>query len=117
MLKHVLFGGLFALSALLGGRAEAKVKVVTTIQTFKSLAQEVGGDKVEVTALVGDNVDPHFVDPRPSYAILLNKADLVIHVGLQLEIGWLPPILEQSRNPEIQTGQKGNLDASQAGIL
>ena len=104
-----------ALSAV-SATAEAKLRVVTTVQTFKSLAEEVGGDKVEVTALVGDAVDPHFVDPRPSYAIILNKADLLVHVGLQLEIGWLPPLLAQSRNPDIQTGQPGNLDASSAGM-
>src|SRR5262249_51185454 len=109
---------LLFVAAFLGmaARAEAKVRVVTTVETFKSLAEEVGGDKVEVTAMVGDAVDPHFVDPRPSYAILLNKADLLVHVGLQLEVGWLPPLLAQSRNPDIQTGQNGNLDASTAGI-
>jgi zinc/manganese transport system substrate-binding protein len=104
-----------ALSAV-SATADAKLRVITTVQTFKSLAEEVGGDKVEVTALVGDAVDPHFVDPRPSYAIILNKADLLVHVGLQLEIGWLPPLLAQSRNPDIQTGQPGNLDASSAGM-
>jgi zinc/manganese transport system substrate-binding protein len=107
------------LAAALGvvpARADARLRIVTTVQTFKSLAEEVGGDKVEVTALVGDAVDPHFVDPRPSYAIVLNRADLLVHVGLQLEIGWLPPLLAQSRNPAIQTGQPGNLDASTSGL-
>src|SRR5262249_25335550 len=52
----------------------------------------------------------------PSYAVLLNRADLLVHVGLELEKGWLPPLLSQSRNPAIQTGQPGNLDASTAGI-
>ena len=78
-------------------RADAKVNVVTTIQTFKSLAELIGGDRVSVTALVGDTVDPHFVDARPSYAVTLNKADLLIHVGLELEKGWLPPLLSQAR--------------------
>jgi zinc/manganese transport system substrate-binding protein len=106
-----------AAAMLLGAaRAEAKVHVVTTIQTFKSLAEEIGGDKVEVSALVGDAVDPHFNDARPSYAVLLNRADLLVYVGLELEKGWLPPLLEQSRNPAIQIGQPGNLDASKSGI-
>jgi len=106
------------LAALFAGapRAEAKVNVVTTIQTFKSLTEEIGGDKVEVTALVGDAVDPHFNDARPSYAVLLNRADLLILVGLELEKGWLPPLLGQSRNPNIQIGQPGYLDASTSGI-
>lgn len=100
----------------LGATAEAKVRVITTIQTFKSLAEEVGGPDVEVEALVGDAVDPHFNDARPSFAVKLNRADLLVHVGLELEKGWLPPLIAQARNPNIQTGAKGNLDASQAGI-
>lgn len=96
--------------------ARAAVRVVTTIQTFRALAAEIGGDKVEVSALVGEAVDPHKVDPRPSYALQLNRAALLIHVGLDLEKGWLPPLIEQSRNPKIQAGQAGNLDASTVGI-
>jgi zinc/manganese transport system substrate-binding protein len=92
------------------------VKVVTTVQTFRVLATEIGGDHVEATALVGEAVDPHKVDPRPSYAVLLNRADLLVHVGLDLEKGWLPPLVEQSRNPKIQTGQPGNFNASTVGI-
>jgi zinc/manganese transport system substrate-binding protein len=114
MMKRILF--MAAAFAAFANRADAKLHVVTTVETFKSLAEEVGGDKVEVAALVGDAVDPHFVDPRPSYAILLNRADLLVHVGLQLEVGWLPPLLAQSRNPAIQTGQVGNLDASSSGL-
>ncbi|MBI4510489.1 MAG: zinc ABC transporter substrate-binding protein [Deltaproteobacteria bacterium] len=97
--------------------AHAKVRVVTTIQTFRSLAEEIGGDQVEVTALVGESVDPHHVDPRPSHAVTLNKADLLVHVGLDLERGWLPPLLEQARNPKVRSGEVGNLDASTAGIM
>ena len=96
--------------------AHAAVNVVTTIQTFKVIAEEIGGKDVTVTALVGESVDPHFVDPKPSFALTLNKAALLVHVGLDLEIGWLPPITEQSRNPNIQTAQSGNLDASSCGI-
>ena len=67
-----------AAALLVAPRADARVRVVTTIQTFKLIAEEIGGDHVKVTALVGDNVDPHFVDPRPSLALVLNKADLLI---------------------------------------
>jgi zinc/manganese transport system substrate-binding protein len=108
---------LLCLAILFGAaRAEAEVAVVTTVQTFKSLVETIGGDRVTVTALVGDNVDPHHVDARPSYAVTLNRAALLVHVGLELEAGWLPPLLAQSRNPRIQPGQPGNLDASSAGI-
>jgi zinc/manganese transport system substrate-binding protein len=113
---RLAFAAALLVSVSFAGRADAKLTVVTTVQTFKSLAEEVGGDRVEVTALVGDAVDPHFVDARPSYAVQLNKADLLVHVGLELEKGWLPPLLSQARNPGIQTGQPGNLDASTAGI-
>lgn len=114
MLKNTIIAA--ALVLLVPRVADAKLKVVTTIQTLKVITEEIGGDKVEVTALVGESVDPHSVDPKPSYALTLNKADLLIHVGLDLEIGWLPPLLEQARNPAIQTGKNGNLDASTAGI-
>lgn len=113
MTKNILIA--FTLLAALAQGAEAKVKVVTTIQTFKVITEEVGGSHVEVSALVGTNVDPHHVDPKPSYALTLNKADLLVHVGLDLEASWLPPLLEQARNAKIQTGQTGNLDAS-AGV-
>jgi len=113
-MKRVLWALLLVTAA--AGAARAKVKVVTTVQTFKALAEEIGGDKVEVSALVGDNVDPHFVDPRPSYALTLNKADLLVYVGLDLEKGWLPPLLEQARNKKIQSGQPGHLDASASGL-
>ncbi len=107
-----------ALLATLSSRdAFAKVRVVTTIQTFRALAEAVGGPHVTVDALVGEGVDPHYVDPRPSYALTLNKADLLVHVGLDLEKGWLPPLVEQSRNPRIQTGRPGNLEAGLAGVM
>jgi zinc/manganese transport system substrate-binding protein len=101
---------------LFSSPAHAIVHVVTTTQTFRDLAEQVGGDKIQATALVGDAIDPHFLDPKPSYALLLNRAQLLIFVGLDLEIGWLPPLLAQSRNPDIQRGQLGSLDASTAGI-
>jgi zinc/manganese transport system substrate-binding protein len=102
--------------ALLSPRvAMAKLRVVTTIETFAALARQIGGDRVEVKALSRGYMDPHFVEPKPSLVIDLNRADLLVHVGLELEIGWLPPLVLGSRNPKIQLGQSGNLDAS-AGI-
>lgn len=115
-MKRLTFAFALAGALLAAGRADARVRVVTTIQTFKSITEEIAGEKVEVSALVGESVDPHYVDPKPSYAVTLNKADLLVYVGLDLEKGWLPPLVEQSRNPKIQTGQTGNLDASTAGI-
>jgi ABC-type Zn uptake system ZnuABC Zn-binding protein ZnuA len=105
----------FALIALtLTGNAVAadKLNVVTTISDLGSITKEIGGDKVEVTSIARGYQDPHFVEPKPSFLLLLKKADLLEVVGLELEIGWLPPLLDQSRNNDIRPGQKGYFDAS-----
>src|SRR5262249_43918422 len=94
--------------------AHAKLHVVTTIETFADLARKVGGDRVDVQPLSHGFMDPHFVEPKPSLIIQLNRADLLVHVGLELEIGWLPPLVLGARNERIQPGQPGNLDASTA---
>ena len=93
-------------------QAQSKLKIVTTTTDLASLAQAVGGDHVEVNAIARGYQDPHFVEAKPSFLLLLRKADLLIVVGLQLEIGWLPPLITQSGNPRIQTGAGGYLDAS-----
>src|SRR4051794_16911592 len=111
LMRRVLLA--FVALVTLGARAEAKLRVVTTIETFADLARDVGGDRVEVTSLSKGYTDPHFVEPKPSLVIALNRADLLVHVGLELEIGWLPPLVTGARNPKIQTGSPGNLDASQ----
>ncbi len=92
--------------------AWARVKVVASIPTLGSLAAQVGGDLVEVTSLAPATSDPHFVDGRPSYVVALRSADLLIHVGLDLEVGWLPPLVENARNRSILPGSPGNLDAA-----
>src|SRR5262249_3795629 len=94
--------------------AEAKkLKVITTLTDLASLTQEVGGDKVDVEALAKGYQDPHFVEPKPSFLLKLRNADLLISVGLDLEIGWLPPLITQSGNSKIQPAGIGDLDASQ----
>lgn len=90
----------------------APLKVVTTIQDLASLTKEVGGDRVDVTAIARGYQDPHFVEPKPSFLLLLRNAELLEVVGLELEIGWLPPLLDQSRNADIRPGTKGYLDVS-----
>jgi zinc/manganese transport system substrate-binding protein len=92
--------------------AAAKVRVVTTIETFADLARKVGGDRVDVQSLSRGYQDPHFVQAKPSLVIALNRADLLVHVGLELEIGWLPPLVLGARNDKIQPGAPGNLDVS-----
>jgi zinc/manganese transport system substrate-binding protein len=92
--------------------AAAALQVVTTTADLGSLAQEVGGDRVTVTALAKGYQDPHFVDPKPSFILAVSKADLLIVIGRELEIGWLPPLMNSSRNAKIQPGAAGYLDAS-----
>lgn len=94
--------------------AAGKPYVVTATTDLAALAQEVGGDRIEVESIAKGYQDPHFVEPKPSFLLKLRKADLLIVVGLQLEIGWLPPLITQSGNPKIQgPGAPGYLDASQ----
>jgi len=105
---------LIALATLaMGGSASAQVlKVVTTTSDLGSLAQEVGGDKVTVVALAKGYQDPHFVDPKPSFILEVSRANLLIVIGRELEIGWLPPLINNSRNAKVQPGGNGYLDAS-----
>jgi zinc/manganese transport system substrate-binding protein len=105
---------LLGVALLAPSSAEAKkLKVVTTLTDLASLTQEVGGDKIDVEALAKGYQDPHFVEPKPSFLLKLRNADLLISVGLDLEIGWLPPLITQSGNGRIQRGAPGYLDASQ----
>lgn len=92
--------------------AAAGLKVVTTTEDLASLAREVGGDKITVSALAKGYQDPHFVDPKPSFILEVNRADLLIVVGRELEIGWLPPLINSARNAKIMPGGNGYLDAS-----
>jgi zinc/manganese transport system substrate-binding protein len=103
---------LAALSLLATTAGAAPLKVVTTIQDLASLTKEVGGDRVDVTSIARGYQDPHFVEPKPSFLLLLRNAELLEVVGLELEIGWLPPLLDQSRNANIRPGTKGYLDVS-----
>jgi len=102
------------LSFILPTAAQAKkLNVVTSTTDMAALTQEVGGDKVNVESIAKGYQDPHFVEAKPSFLLKLRQADLLISVGLQLEIGWLPPLITQSGNPRIQVGAPGYLDASQ----
>ena len=93
--------------------AEAKLNVVATLPDFGSLARTVGGDKVEVAVLAKPTEDPHFVDARPSFVVALRSADVLIEGGAELEIGWLPPLLQNARNPKIEVGKPGRVVGSQ----
>jgi zinc/manganese transport system substrate-binding protein len=102
----------FALLFPVAGSADSKIRIMTATTDLASLAQEVGGDKVDVESVARGYQDPHYVDPKPSFLLKLSKAELLIVVGLELEIGWLPPLITQSSNPRIQVGAPGYFDAS-----
>ena len=106
------FAFLLATICPVSGRADSKIRIMTATTDLASLAQEIGGDKVDVESIARGYQDPHFVDPKPSFLLKLSRAELLIVVGLELEIGWLPPLITQSSNPRIQVGAPGYLDAS-----
>jgi len=93
--------------------ADQKLNVVTTTEDLAALAREVGGDRIIVESIARGYQDPHFVEAKPSFILKLQKAELLIVVGRELEIGWLPPLIQQSRNARVQVGAEGYLDASQ----
>lgn len=98
-----------------GAARAASLQVVATTTDLAAIARAVAGDLAEVTAIAAGDQDPHFVDAKPSYLIKLQRADLFVAVGLELEIGWAPNLLTNSRNARIQPGGDGYVDAS-AGI-
>src|ERR1043165_3292315 len=111
IIRIIAFGAVIALAA---GRpfAAAVPKVVTTTEDLAAIAREVGGDKVNVDFIARGYQDPHWVEAKPSFILKLNSADLLVVVGRELEIGWLPALITQSRNSKLQPGGTGYLDAS-----
>src|SRR5229473_4903086 len=92
------FALVFALLCPVIGSADSKIRIMTATTDLASLAQEVGGDKADVESIARGYQDPHFVEAKPSFLLKLRRADLLIVVGLELEIGWLPPLITQSTN-------------------
>jgi zinc/manganese transport system substrate-binding protein len=118
MKRHLIFTVAALLFTPLIALAQGKLNVMTTTEDLASIAREVGGDHVTVEAMARGYQDPHFVEAKPSFILKLQKADVLVVVGRELEIGWLPPLIQQSRNSKIQPGSAGYLDASlQASIL
>lgn len=106
---------IFLLILVCSVNGEAKIRVVTTTTDLAAIVQAVGGDDVDVSAIARGYQDPHYVQAKPSYMRLMNRADLLVYVGLELEVGWLPLLVQGARNPKITSGAVGHLDAS-AGI-
>jgi zinc/manganese transport system substrate-binding protein len=103
--------GAIALASALSS-ASAQLRVVATTPDLASVAKEIGGDRVNVVALAKPTEDPHYVDAKPSHIVTLNRADALIEGGAELELGWLPPLLENSRNSKISAGAPGRIVAS-----
>jgi zinc/manganese transport system substrate-binding protein len=104
--------GLGAIS-FISAQATAQLKVVATTPDLASVAREIGGNRVNVVALAKPTEDPHFVDAKPSFIVTLNRADALVEGGAELELGWLPPLLENSRNSKVAAGAPGRIVASE----
>src|SRR4051812_38518401 len=117
-MKKAILLTIAVLLASVPARAQGKLNVVATTEDLAAIAREIGGDRITVEAIARGYQDPHFVEAKPSFILKLQKADVLIVVGRELEIGWLPPLIQQSRNGKIQQGADGYLDASlHASIL
>lgn len=90
----------------------AKLNVVATTAEYGAIAREIGGDHITVTTLGKPTEDPHFVDAKPSFIMKLNRADILIEGGAELETGWLPPLLDGGRNPKLDVGQPGRVQCA-----
>lgn len=117
MTRNLLTGLIAATTVLLAtlqpaAAIGARLNVVATTPALAAIAREIGGEAVAVTTLSSPNQDPHFVDARPNLILPLNRADLLIVNGLDLEVGWLPTLQTGARNGAIQKGAQGYFDAS-----
>ena len=109
----------FLLGTLLGATSlvQAKLNVVATLPDFASIATLIGGEHVEVSSIARGTEDPHFVDARPSFLRMLNRADLLLEGGADLEAGWLAPLLNGARNPRLAAGAPGHVLMSEGIAL
>ena len=101
------------LFVLISVSAQGKLHVLTSTKNLKSIAETIAKDHIHLESLIKGPQDPHFLSPKPSYMIKARKADLLILIGMDLEIGWLPGIIQGARNPQIQKGRPGYLNTSQ----
>jgi len=110
LLKH----SILALLLLLPAVTHAELHIVATLPALGQIAAAVAGADGEVRVLARVGQDPHFVPPKPTLARHLTDADLLVTAGLALEGGWLPPLIELSRNRQIREGQPGHFAGSDA---
>jgi len=108
-MKNILAACLLLASSCL---AASKLNVITSTEDLAAIGQEIGGDRVSIDSIGKGYQDSHFVEPKPSFVLKLQKANMLALVGLELEIGWLPPLITQSGNSKIQVGAPGYVDMS-----
>ncbi len=104
---------LTALAVSLSGAAAAQgepIRVVTSLSTYAAIAREIAGDRAEVASIAEGDENPHFVQPKPSFVLLLRRADLFVTTGLDLEL-WVPALVDKASNPRIRSGQPGFVTA------
>lgn len=112
-MRHLVLAAAVSVALVLGpSAASATVRVVATTTDLADIAGAVGGDLVRVEAICAGAQDPHFVQARPSYMVTLSRADLLVSVGLDLEVGWLPSLIAGARNPRIAPGGDGYFEAA-----
>ncbi|MHB8839281.1 MAG: metal ABC transporter substrate-binding protein [Gemmatimonadaceae bacterium] len=92
--------------------ASAQLKVVTSTTDLYDIAKAVGGSLVTASHIGEGYQDPHFIEAKPSFVLQLRKADVWAFIGLDLEIGWMPLLLDGARNPKIAFGAPGYVDVS-----
>jgi len=112
-MKNIFNTHIIVLFTLFSSSAFANLKVMTTTTNLKSLVQEIGGDKVDVDSICKGTQDPHYIEAKPSFTLKASKADLLVSIGLDLEVGWLPLILRGARNPKLLDGGEGSFVAGQ----
>ena len=107
---RLLAGAFTILAASPGWTA---LRVVATTPEYGAIAAAIGGDASKVATLAKPTEDPHFVDAKPSHIVTLNRADVLIEGGAELETGWLPPLLDGARNAKLAAGAPGHIRASE----
>ena len=113
MIRRITYGLLAASLALAPRVAQGQLKVVTSTTDLYDIAREVGGNKITATHIGEGYQDPHFIEAKPSFVLQLRNADVWAFVGLDLEIGWMPVLLDGARNPKIRAGGSGYLDVNE----
>lgn len=111
-MRKYIFAYLLAIPIAVAATAETPLRVVATLSTYADLAEAIGGDRVDVEAVVPAKFNPHTIEPRPSDVLNLKKADLFIHTGLDLEL-WRGPLIDAAGNPAVRPGGARELDLSQ----